>query len=284
MAVLEKIGIVEGVDYRGVPVLAALRNIPDSPWFLVIKVDQEEIYAPVRIRTRLIATLMGILILGAGLSMVLIWRGQHLQFVKKQYEAELGHRELSDRLDYLTRYANDIILLMDEELNIVEANEPAVERYGYTREELLALKMKDLRTPEARPYLEAQFRRVKEQNGAVIETTHQKKDGTKIPVENSIRLIKVGEKKFYQSIIRDITERKSAEEALRKSEETARQWARENEIMAEIGQIVSSTPNMEEVYQHFVKKVYQLIQFDRISIATVPEDGGDWKFGRWSSP
>jgi PAS domain S-box-containing protein len=37
---------VFGVDYRGVEVLAALRAVPDSPWFLVAKADLSEIYAP----------------------------------------------------------------------------------------------------------------------------------------------------------------------------------------------------------------------------------------------
>lgn len=46
MVVQGKEGIVEGVDYRGVPVLAALRSIPHTPWFMVAKVDQEEIFAP----------------------------------------------------------------------------------------------------------------------------------------------------------------------------------------------------------------------------------------------
>ncbi len=45
-AVLGREGIVEGRDYRGVPVLAALRAIPDSPWFLVARMDLSEIYAP----------------------------------------------------------------------------------------------------------------------------------------------------------------------------------------------------------------------------------------------
>jgi hypothetical protein len=47
-AVLGQEGIVEGTDYRGVPVLAALHAIPDSPWFLVARMDTAEVYAPMR--------------------------------------------------------------------------------------------------------------------------------------------------------------------------------------------------------------------------------------------
>jgi len=41
-------GIVEGIDYRGVPVLAAVGQIPGMPWFIVSKIDRAEVLAPVR--------------------------------------------------------------------------------------------------------------------------------------------------------------------------------------------------------------------------------------------
>jgi len=40
--------VIETSDYRGVPVLAAIRPVLGTPWFLVSKVDQEEVYAPIR--------------------------------------------------------------------------------------------------------------------------------------------------------------------------------------------------------------------------------------------
>jgi signal transduction histidine kinase/CheY-like chemotaxis protein len=49
-AVLGKRGRFEGIDYRGVAVAAELLPIPDSPWFMVAKVDAEEIYAEARYR------------------------------------------------------------------------------------------------------------------------------------------------------------------------------------------------------------------------------------------
>jgi GAF domain-containing protein len=63
--------------------------------------------------------------------------------------------------------------------------------------------------------------------------------------------------------LEDITESKQAEEAQRKSEEEARSLAQENAIMAEIGQIISSTLNIEEVYERFAQEVQKLIPAER---------------------
>jgi PAS domain S-box-containing protein len=71
----------------------------------------------------------------------------------------------------------------------------------------------------------------------------------------------------YRGVDRDITERKRGEEALRKSEEEAKRLAQETAIMAEIGKIISSTLNIEEVYERFAAEVRKLIPFDRISIS-----------------
>jgi PAS domain S-box-containing protein len=224
MAIRGQEGIVEGLDYRGVPVLAAIRRIPDSPWFLIAKVDIEEIYAPIHERSRIVTILASLLIVGAGAILGLLWSRQRAQYSKKQYEAELKHQALLQRFDYLSKYANDIILLIDQDSKIVEANDRALSSYDYTHDELLQLNLKDLRPLELRITLDAQIKQIEQSNGLVYETFHQRKDGTTFPVEVSSRLIEVEGKKFYQSIIRNITDRKRAEEALRRERDKAQQY------------------------------------------------------------
>jgi len=71
----------------------------------------------------------------------------------------------------------------------------------------------------------------------------------------------------------DITELMRGEEALRKSEEAAKRIAKEDMIVAEISRIISSTLNIEEVYERFAEEVHKLIPFDRLAINIINPDG-----------
>ncbi|MGE5239106.1 MAG: sensor histidine kinase [Chloroflexota bacterium] len=217
MAARGEEGIVEGLDYRGVPVLAAVQRIPDSPWSLVAKVDSVEIYASLRERLLFTMGLVGALIAVAGVSLGLTWRHKHAQYYRSQYEAEVRHNALLQRYEYLTRHANDIILLLDRQGRIVEANERALASYGYTRDELLQLHIRDLWAPQTAPAVDAEMQATHEVDGSVFETMHRRKDGTVFAVEVSSRIVEIEGEGFFQDIIRDITERKRAEEKLKQA-------------------------------------------------------------------
>jgi PAS domain S-box-containing protein len=211
-------GIVEGIDYRGSKVLAATQRVRGSPWILIAKIDRDEIYGSIRERGLSVLVLVGVLILAAGVTVGLIWRQQTAKFYQKQYQTELERQALEKRYTNLTKYANDIIILFDDRLKIIEVNERAVSSYGYTIEELLRMDAMGLRPPERREELQDQVKKVREQKGYVFETVHQRKDGTTFPVEVSTRIIEVEGGNFYQSIIRDITDRKRAEEEIQRTQ------------------------------------------------------------------
>jgi PAS domain S-box-containing protein len=74
-------------------------------------------------------------------------------------------------------------------------------------------------------------------------------------------------------VVLDITEHKRAEEALRRSEEEARRLAREAAALAEIGRIISSTLDIEGIYERFTEEVQKLFPVDRTAFTIInPED------------
>ncbi len=154
------------------------------------------------------------------------------KYLQMQRDAAVERAMLMKHFEYLTRYANDIILVADEAGNIVEANERALEAYGYTREELLGMNVLDFRDPAEDPAVfPGQIKQFQEAGELRYETTDRRKDGTTFPVEVSARLVEVEGVKYMQGIIRDISERKQADEALRRSETLLK----ESQQMAHIG-------------------------------------------------
>ncbi|MCL4559368.1 MAG: PAS domain S-box protein [Chloroflexi bacterium] len=215
---------VQGVDYRGVQVLGAVRQIANTDWLLVTKVDRQQVYAPLVERQRNNFIIIGLLIFACSLAVVFMWRHREALFYKEQYRAEAVRQVLNEQLTYLTKYANDMILLMDEDWRIVEANDRALANYGYSAEEIRKLGMKDLQFEATQTELDWQAEELRSEDGVIFETVHRRKDLTTFPVECSSRIIHAGEQVFYQSIIRDITDRRSAEQSLRESERHFRQF------------------------------------------------------------
>jgi len=220
MVINSESGVFEEIDYRGEQVLAATETIPGSPWSLVAKVDAREIYAPIQQRAWITTTIAGLLVILVISVVGFFWRRQLAGFYRRQYETELERHALLKHYEYLTKYANDIIILAGDKGKIFEVNERAVFTYGYSREEMLGMRLRDLRVPETRAAMYALDKVVREQGGKVYETLHLKKDGTVFPVEASTRLITNEDQHFFQTIIRDITERKNSEKALRESQRT----------------------------------------------------------------
>lgn len=215
-------GIFRGRDYRGVPVLAANRSIPGSPWFLTAKIDMSEVDDPFQRWSYLIPILTVALMATAGLGIGLVWRNRDVQFYRRQYELESERLAVSQRYEYLAKYANDIMLVMDRDGKIVEANDLAVAAFGYERPELFNLHLGDLFADGGRSLTEEKGLEMEEKNGLRFEALNRRKDGTAFPAEISASLMEIGGSRLYQYIIRDISDRKRREKALRESEEQLR--------------------------------------------------------------
>ncbi|MFA7618384.1 MAG: EAL domain-containing protein [Thiohalomonadaceae bacterium] len=204
-------GFASAVDYRNVAVTASLYPIEGSSWAIVAKIDHDEELAPVRELALRSALASLLLVLLAVLITTLWWR--HHQLAHRLQVAELARERLAleRHYDYLAKYANDIILLADPDGRLIEANDRAVEAYGYPREHLLGMRWGDLTEPGTLPEFTTHWDQVVEQDAMIFEIRQRRADGRTFPAEVSARIIEVGQKSFYQAIVRDISERKLAE-------------------------------------------------------------------------
>ena len=152
-------------------------------------------------------------------------------FYRRQPEAEMVRRALAGRYDHLSRYVNDIVLLLDQEGKILEANDRAASAYGYSGEELLQMSIQDLTEASALAECPQRVAEVARNGSALFETKHRRKDGSLLPVEVSCRLVESEGHKLHQSVIRDITERKRADEQLRRATRAMRVLSASNQAL-----------------------------------------------------
>ena len=260
-------GPLEGVDYRGVPVLACVRPIPGSPWFLVAKVDMEEIYGPVRARARMTFFLVVLLVAAVGAVIGLVWNRQTGEFYRRQYEMEAEKLNLTMRYQQLMKSANDIILLFDNEGRVLEANARATAAYGYTEEELIGMEGSDLRSPEAQTSLAQMRAELHRSPGRIFETVHRRKDGSAFPVEVSATVVSMGGETAYLSIVRDISERKQAEARIRRLN-------RLYSCLSEINQAVVRVKDRGSLFRETCRIAVEHGQFGMAWIGVVDEEAG----------
>ncbi len=137
-AILGEKGIVEGRDYRGEPVLAALQAIPDSPWFLVARIDTAEVFAPMRARLWQVAVMIGVLIFGSATGVGLVWRQQRSRFYRAQYESAEALRRSETKFRTVADWTYDMELWRGPDGRFLYVSPSAERITGYRAEEFMA--------------------------------------------------------------------------------------------------------------------------------------------------
>lgn len=136
--------------------------------------------------------------------------------ITERKQAEMIIRESEEKYRTLFEAADDSIFITDVSTQrLLNVNRNAARRLGYTRQELLQLTIEDIRVPLDEVRREHISQELQATGGAVFEHWHRHKNGKKIPVEVSCRMIEYEGQLAIQSFVRDISERKRIEERLR---------------------------------------------------------------------
>jgi PAS domain S-box-containing protein len=118
----------------------------------------------------------------------------------------------------LVDQCNDAVEVVDPEtLLFLDVNGKACSELGYSREELLSLRVFDIDPAVTESSVAKMKEELRKSGSFVMETVHRRKDGSTFPVEVSLRRVQL-EREYVVNIVRNLTERKQAETRLREYE------------------------------------------------------------------
>ncbi|HMD67988.1 MAG TPA: PAS domain S-box protein, partial [Chitinivibrionales bacterium] len=130
--------------------------------------------------------------------------------------AEEALRSSESNCRTLMEQASDAIFISDKNGNYTDVNVRACSMFGYSREEILHLGMKDILLPEEISDTPIKFKELESGETVLSERRMRRKDGSVVYTEISGKKLKDGR---LQGIVRDITERKLAQEAMRHAQQ-----------------------------------------------------------------
>ncbi|MDX1674131.1 MAG: PAS domain S-box protein [Longimicrobiales bacterium] len=127
-AILGTEGIVEGIDYRGEPVVAALRSVPGTDWHVVARVDIGEVYGPIRQRLGWTLLIVGLLFVGTAVALGFWWQRREKIYYRERARAEHRHSTLLQSI-------GDAVIATDLEGRVELVNPVAEQLTGWAEDE-----------------------------------------------------------------------------------------------------------------------------------------------------
>jgi PAS domain S-box-containing protein len=226
-AALGKDGIFYGQDYRGVKVLAVLKPIPDSLWFLVAKIDRTEALAAWRFQSILILALIFGPIAATAAGAGIVWQNQqkaHYVALNKA-EAAQAKSEAYYRMTLLS--VGDGVIITDKDGRVELMNPVAEELTGWKLKEALGRQLEEvfhIINEETRQAVENPIQRVIGEGVVIGLANHTlliSRDGTEYAVADSGSPIRNNEDEIIGVVVvfKDQTEERIFQKRLAENEE-----------------------------------------------------------------
>ena len=145
--------------------------------------------------------------------------------VTEHKQAQAALRESEQRYRTIMEQAADAVFMHDETGRILDANRRACQSLGYTREELLSMSIGEIDPEAIQSGKHESWGRILAGESFTFESHQRRKDGSALPVEVTLGPVQLPSGTAVMGIVRDITQRQRAAEALRESEERFREQA-----------------------------------------------------------
>lgn len=206
MAVRGVEGIVEGMDYRNKPVISALRNVRETPWYMVAKIDRAEVIEPLKRLALTISLILLILLITGALTVAYLERRMYLS------ESHTVAREWKSTFDSV----NDVVWLLDKDFKIVRSNTASSVILNRDPDEIVGQYSWKVVTGADQPIPECPV--IKMRSTKKRESTELNKEDKWYNITVDPILDENNELKGAVHILSDITKRKNAEQARNESE------------------------------------------------------------------
>jgi PAS domain S-box-containing protein len=223
MAVNGVTGLVEGLDYRNIPVVAWLADVPGFPWYMVAKTDKEEILSPLKKYVFLIILIVVLLVfINASIFGFWIWQ-QRIKFYRSQLKNEVSLRESEMKFRQTFDLSPIGIVMVGLDRKFLRCNNAFSYSLGYKMEELVGKNIAEVTYPDDLEIGMSEMARIAkgEFETSHVQKRYLRKDREIVWSDVLISLIRnnSGHPMYFLAIIQDITESKKVIEALRESEE-----------------------------------------------------------------
>jgi len=263
-------GITEGIDYRGIEVVAYTEKVPGSPWFIVAQMDKSEVYAPLNSKFfeilifECVISIIILLVLG------ILWRNNKTQYYKQKAETAEILRESEERFRLLFEDSKDPILLLSDS-SITNCNQSAVSMFGFdTKEELLKKSPWEI-SPEYQPDGNLSLTKAKtfiekasKTGSHQFEWIHKKSNGDEFPVDIMITKVQIKGETILYSLCRDISDRKRIE--------------KEKQVLHEISNGVNTTKSLDDLFQLIHEALGKIVYAKNCFVALYDENSGFFNF------
>jgi PAS domain S-box-containing protein len=175
--------------------------------------------------------------------------------ISERKRTEEALRRSEQQLRALFEFSPDAIIASDQEGRITQANAQVEEFFGYTKAELLGQSV-DVLVPErfrrTHPAHRKEYsdRARVRQMGIGLELYGRRKDGSEFPVDIMLGPAETAAGRIVLSVIRDLTEKRQAEEALRRSEQEKQYLEEELNTEYRFEEIIGESVGLKRVLKH----------------------------------
>ena len=178
----------------------------------------------------------------------------NVQDITDRKQAKEKVRKSEKKFRDIFNHINDAIFIINLQGNVIEVNDIACNRLGYARDEMLKMKPMDIDTPEYGQYVYDKIQKIEQKGELTFESVHRRKDGYEFSVEVNARFAEYEGESAIISVVRDVTERKKAEEQLKEKIAELEKFnklmvGRENrmiELKREVNQLLKELGRAEE--------------------------------------